>query len=849
MLVGVSGLRQVDLRAASTSGRSRSSRATSAAGWSPTTRTTRPRPRTPSTCSTYIAGKRLRRGLLTVVDATNVQQRRRRKPGRARQGARRAARRDRARRARGRLHRPERRHAGPRLRRRVWSSRQRGPAAQVAAGTCNREGFRRVHVLHGVDEIAAATFVRERLLNDRRDDTGPFDVVGDVHGCRAELETLLDRPRLPARPRRPRTARRRRTTPRAGGRSSSATSSTAARTPRACCGWSWAWSPPAMRCACPATTRTSWSARWAAPGDASATASSETLEQLEAEEADNSGFKQQVAQFCDGLVAHLVLDDGRLVVAHAGLKEAYHGRASGRVRSFALYGDTTGETDEYGLPVRYPWADDYRGRAMVLYGHTPVPEPGGSTTRSASTPGASSADGSRRCATPRGSSSRCPAEQVWYEPVKPFACADDGPARRSATPGSSTSTTSREALVETAHPGRVKIRAENAAGALEVMSRFAVDPRWLLYLPPTMAPAADLASDGPSRASRRGLRRRTPKPASPAVLRGEAHGLARSRCLPRRDAASAVRRADGEPGAVYTRTGRPFFDADQTAALLERGSRGRRAAPVCGTSSAPTGCCSTASCCRGRPRPRDCSRSSTPPSARRPRSPLPPALAGLDAAAARGVDVADLLDRTRARAADADAFTDGYRRYCRPTDGLDGVPLAPFQVLAAEGRHVRRARPPAGTSTSPTGWSPQAPDRFRPTRRLRSTRPTRRRPRPACGWWEELTAAGGEGMVVKPVANLARTADGLVQPGLEGARPRVPPAHLRPRLHRPRPRTPPRAQPRHKRVAGAAGVRPRPRGARPLRRAASRCGGCTRRCSRCSRWSRSRSTRGCERVG
>ena len=64
----------------------------------------------------------------------------------------------------------------------------------------------------------------------------------------------------------------------------------------------------------------------------------------------------EVQQWCYSLVSHLVLDDGRLVVAHAGLKEAYHGRASGRVRSFALYGDSTGETDEFGLPVRYPWA-------------------------------------------------------------------------------------------------------------------------------------------------------------------------------------------------------------------------------------------------------------------------------------------------------------------------------------------------------------------------------------------------------------------------------------------------------------------------------------------------------------
>ena len=70
-----------------------------------------------------------------------------------------------------------------------------------------------------------------------------------------------------------------------------------------------------------------------------------------------------------------MLDGGKLVVSHAGLTERYHGRASGRVRSFCLYGETTGETDEFGLPVRYPWAADYRGKAMVLYGHTPVPSP------------------------------------------------------------------------------------------------------------------------------------------------------------------------------------------------------------------------------------------------------------------------------------------------------------------------------------------------------------------------------------------------------------------------------------------------------------------------------------------
>ena len=69
-----------------------------------------------------------------------------------------------------------------------------------------------------------------------------------------------------------------------------------------------------------------------------------------------------------------VVDDGRLVVAHAGMKEEMQGRASGAVRAFALFGETTGETDEFGLPVRYNWAAEYRGKAQVVYGHSPVPE-------------------------------------------------------------------------------------------------------------------------------------------------------------------------------------------------------------------------------------------------------------------------------------------------------------------------------------------------------------------------------------------------------------------------------------------------------------------------------------------
>jgi protein phosphatase len=96
---------------------------------------------------------------------------------------------------------------------------------------------------------------------------------------------------------------------------------------------------------------------------------------LKAYEQHYAGFAALAAEFFDDLVSHYVLDEGRLVVAHAGLKEPMQGRGSGAVREFCLYGETTGETTSFGLPVRYPWAQDYRGKAMVVYGHTPVPEP------------------------------------------------------------------------------------------------------------------------------------------------------------------------------------------------------------------------------------------------------------------------------------------------------------------------------------------------------------------------------------------------------------------------------------------------------------------------------------------
>jgi protein phosphatase len=70
-----------------------------------------------------------------------------------------------------------------------------------------------------------------------------------------------------------------------------------------------------------------------------------------------------------------VLDDGKLIIAHAGIKEEYIGKNNKRVKTFVLYGDITGEVNDDGTPVRRDWAKEYNGGGWIIYGHTPVFEP------------------------------------------------------------------------------------------------------------------------------------------------------------------------------------------------------------------------------------------------------------------------------------------------------------------------------------------------------------------------------------------------------------------------------------------------------------------------------------------
>ena len=297
----------------------------------------------------------------------------------------------------------------------------------------------------------------------------------------------------------------------------------------------------------------------------------ESLAQLKAEPAE---FRKAVEAFIDGLISHYVFDGGQLVVAHAGLVERYQGRASGRVREFCLYGQTTGETDEYGLPVRYPWADEYRGRAMVLYGHTPVPAPEWVNNTMCLDTGCVFGGCLTALRYPERDIVSVPADRVYYEPARPF------PANPEAAPAVShrepdvldIGDVTGHRVVETAYQRRITVRAENAAAALEVMSRFAIDPRWLLYLPPTMSPVATSTRPELLEHSEQAFDAYRADGVD-AVVCEEKHMGSRAVLLVCRSAADASARfgADADAaGALWTRTGRPFFTPDLTAQLVDR---------------------------------------------------------------------------------------------------------------------------------------------------------------------------------------------------------------------------------------------------------------------------------------
>ena len=704
----------------------------------------------------FIAGQRLAAGRLTVIDATNVQPASRRSlldVAKRHHTLAVAIVLDVPREVADRRNavRPER-DFGPHVVR-----NQRSQLRRSLKGL-RREGFHKVAVLSSVDEVDGATVVREPLWNDRRADHGPFDIVGDVHGCYDELATLLGQLGYQVQE------------DGAGahhpeGRRAFFVGDLVDRGPA---------TPAVLRLVmnmvdsgdalCIAGNHEAKLLR--ALQGRNVTVSHGLAESLAQLADEGPEFGERVTRFLDGLVSHLVLDGGHLVVAHAGLREDMQGRASAAVRAFALYGDTSGETDEFGFPVRYPWAEDYRGRAVVVYGHTPVPEAAWLNRTICIDTGCVFGGRLTALRYPERELVSVPAAREYWEPVRPLA----GPADTAREPTDLyLDDVAGKRIVATRLNQTVTIREENGVAALEVMSRFAADPRWLVYLPPTMAPTATTERAGllehPDEAfasfRRDGVTR---------VVCEEKHMGSRAVVVVCRDAEVAARRfsvaGSGPAGCIVTRTGRPFFtERSDEAALLHKVRVAVTAAGLWDELDTDW-LVLDAELLPWSAKAGELLRRQYASVGAAATSTLTAEVDVLNAALARGVDLGDLAERTSQRLALAGRFVDAYRRYCWPVTSVDDLRLAPFQVLAGEGKvhaltdhlwHLeilgRLAEADAGT--------------FRATSAIVVDLDDTDSQGAAVTWWEELTGTGGEGMVVKPLQVVHHTGRAIAQPGIK----------------------------------------------------------------------------------
>ena len=619
-----------------------------------------------------------------------------------------------------------------------------------------REGFRRIYTLRSEDEVQRVCVTREKVWSNRKDECGPFDIIGDVHGCYDELIALLDKLGYDIRPDQ--------IVP-PPGRKAIFLGDLVDRGPKI---------PHVLDLV---MSMVKGNTALCIPGNHDARlvralrgkrvrptyGLSESLAQIDARD------RKRYADFLDGLVSHYVLDDGNLVVAHAGMTEEMAGRTSGAVRAFALYGETTGETDEFGLPIRLNWAAGYRGAATVVYGHTPVPRAewlndtinldtgcvfGGALTalRYPEKKMRFRAIGQNVCQTRAAPHSRNPSVGATN-------------ARRHARHRRCDWQTRRGYLPHPAHHHPRRTRHSGLGGDEPLCPRSQMADLPAADHVPVKNEFAPRGFGTPGRSVHILPRKRS----RASDLRGKAHGIPRRghplqkrRCCPRTlwPFRTGIGRVLYAHRARLFRRFRPrdrFFcrlqnavskadlwnalDTDWIALDCELMPWSARAQQLLQEQYAAVGAVARAS--------------------------LNATLDALNAAAANGIDVADSLAEYGARSRRVDRYIEAYRAYCWPVRGLDDLKLAPFHILATEGA-VHRDRAHTWHMETLAKLCLADPDLLHATPYRVVDLNDAQSCHNATTWWEQITSQGREGMVVKPIHFIARNKKGrLIQPAIK----------------------------------------------------------------------------------
>lgn len=623
------------------------------------------------------------------------------------------------------------------------------------------EGFRRHFEFRTPEAVESVTeIVREKLYNDLKHEEGPFDIIGDVHGCYDELCMLLtnlghtvnkEEHRITA----------------TNGRKIVFLGDLVDRGPA---------SPAVLKLVMQATAD---KLALCVPGNHD----SKLLKYLNGKNVQlQHGLERTVAQlagedpgwieslkvFLDGLVSHYVLDQGNLVVAHAGLKENMQGRGSGAVREFCLYGETTGETDEFGLPVRYNWAANYNGKAAVIYGHTPVIRPEWFNNTMDIDTGCVFGGSLTALRYPEKELVSVPALQEYAVPSRPIKeTMNELSLQQEHDNVLDINDVIGRQLIETRLMKNIGIREGNAASALEIMSRFAVNPKWLIYLPPTMSPTATSTLpdylEYPAEAFKYFKSEGVNK-----VVCEEKHMGSRAVVIVCKDPEVVKKRfgiQEDSIGIIYTRTGRVFFDDEAVEqAFLQKISEAITARGGWEDFDTDWFCMD----CELMPwnlKALALLRNQYGTTGAAGRHAMQGAVASLEQAATNPAAL-PLLREYRDRAVMVDQFATAYRHYCWEVKGMEDYQLAPFHLLATEGKtyfdkdhewHMEQLASFAGGAGNPIIATKYKVVDLEDEAGVGD----------ATAWWLSMTNNGGEGMVVKPYQFITMREKFFVQPAVK----------------------------------------------------------------------------------
>ncbi|MBI5779968.1 MAG: polynucleotide kinase-phosphatase [Planctomycetes bacterium] len=628
-----------------------------------------------------------------------------------------------------------------------------------------REGFTGGLYILNEDEIDNAEIVFSPLFNNKRNESGPFDIIGDVHGCYDELIELVEK---------------------LGYRQENGLYKHPDNRKLIFVGDLTDRGPKIIETVNFVINHSINNLAYVVRGNHDKKFTNylrgqnvridhgleQTIAQLESlPEAERIKFKEQYQKYERNVISHYIFDQGNLAVAHAGITEYFQGRGSAQITDFCLYGQTTGEIDGYGLPVRLDWSENYRGKALVVYGHIPVEEAEFANNTIDIDQGCVFGGRLTALRYPERELIYVEAKAQYYTPTKTFSKEADEKEKSNLTKQQrydhylDITEFIGKKFISVHGKGMITVFPEQIEAAIEVVSRFCVDHRWLTYIPPTMSPCEtsqlsnylEYPTEAFSYYKKRGI---------PNVICEEKHMGSRAILILCKDEKACLNRFGLEAiGQCYTRTGRQFFKDNELQQKFLRRLVESLTANNWWEKFDTDWVIIDAEVIPWNLKAGELLINQYELVATTAKNTLQKMYENVLKASQRGVAITELKDSLSQQLKDINAYQKAYQNYCWQVSSLDDIKIAPFHLLATENRiytdknHTWHMETLGELASFDKIWKKTPFLQVETINELSCQQ--------GIDWWLEITNKGAEGMVIKPSDFIVYSKGRLVQPALK----------------------------------------------------------------------------------